>query len=377
MQAYGFICFFVLKSACLLEKAMRDPMAYAYTLAQSRLGFCSPNPSVGAVIINSDGQKVGEGVHWQAGQAHAEVVALEQAQDKAKDATLYVTLVPCHHHGKTPPCTDKIIAFGLAKVVYAYQDPHELVYTHKSESILKQAGIEVVFMPCPNINAMYEPYAFWCRTRRPWVDVKLVHSLEGSIAYGNKEPAALSGPLFNHWVHEERMHHDALLTTVNTVLSDDPRLNARLNQQEIAKPIFILDRRLRMPMDAKLWRTAESITIFYDPSQVQAPLHVKRLQDRGAQCLPVTCDDKQLSWAHVLDTIGEIGVHSLWVEAGQVATHSLINSNLWQRFILVEATKTSLQGYEGHIHNLHLWCEHAASRRSWQLGEDAITEWLQ
>ncbi len=352
-----------------------SPMHRALLLAQARQGFCAPNPSVGAVIIDAKGEVVGEGAHWQAGEDHAEVVALKQAGAFSLGASLYVTLVPCHHHGKTPPCTDAIIEAGIREVYYAYEDPSELVQTHTSRFLLEAAGIHVHFTPMKEITQFYRAYHHWCHHQQPWIDVKLVHSENGAIAQPQGKPIALSGASFNQWVHRQRYHHDAMLTTVKTVIHDNPQLNARLDGHVTSKPVFVLDRTLKMPLDAKVWHTASKIYIFYDQSIPMSHHVLTLLQEKGAVLLPVPCQVGQLSWLAILDKIGSLGFHSLWVEMGAMATQSLINSHLWRRFLLVKTPKTVDQGYDGQIHILHKSCSTLVPHR-WMLDQDQITEWV-
>lgn len=353
----------------------RSPMQLALTLAQSRQGFCSPNPSVGAVLVDALGEVVGQGAHWQAGEDHAEVVAIKQAGALSLGATLYVTLVPCHHQGKTPPCTQAIIKAGIKAVVYAYADPHELVQTHTSCLALEAAGIKVAHQPASSVTEFYQSYQYWCERKRPWVDVKLVHSCDGHIAEANGQPVSLSGHQFNAWVHQQRSHHDALLTTVKTVLADNPRLNARLPNQTVNKPVFVIDRTLKMPNSAQLWQTASPLFLFYDEHLPVEAVHFSKLHDQGATLIPVPCQDGQLSWSAILDKIGSLGFHSLWSEMGAIATQSLISSMQWQRFLLVQTPQTLKSGYEGGVDLLRSRCA-SLTKKTWQIEQDQITEWV-
>ena len=178
-----FYLFFCGMIALILQESVYVcfPHAESASLGSNASRVLFTNPSVGAVVINSKGEIVGEGVHWQSGASHAEVIALKHAGAFSLGASLYVTLVPCHHHGKTPPCTSAIIEAGIAHVYYAYEDPSEAVQTHTSRLILEAAGIHVHFTPMQEVTEFYHAYHHWCRYQRPWLDVKLVHSENGAL----------------------------------------------------------------------------------------------------------------------------------------------------------------------------------------------------
>lgn len=284
--------------------------------AEVRLGMTCPNPAVGAVLVR-DGEVVGAGHHWGAGFPHAEVGAIERAGERARGATLYVTLEPCCHFGRTPPCTALIRETGIARVVYGYRDPNPKV-SGGGEAELRGAGIRCECLPVPEIEAFYESYRHWTLKGLPWVTAKLALSLDGRIAGRGGQPLRLTGDEAALRTHLARKKSDAILTTARTVLADDPRLDARLGDTALPKPVFVLDRRAEFPLNAKLWSTSKNLVLFHG---AEAPAErVAALAARGAEmvALPTIVEngDRGLSLQGAIEQVGRRGYHSLWVEAG-------------------------------------------------------------
>ena len=223
---------------------MVDDVAYmkrAIALAKLATGHTSPNPLVGAVVVK-DNTIIGEGYHHKAGTAHAEVHALNQAGDNAKGATLYVTLEPCSHYGKTPPCALRIIEAGIAKVVIGSTDPNPLV-AGKGIEILKEAGIEVVVPVCSDECAELNEHFFtYIQTGKPFVTIKSAMSLDGKIATFTGQSQWITNESSRRDGHVLRATHDAMLVGIGTILADNPQLNCRLSDDELADAI--LDRNI-------------------------------------------------------------------------------------------------------------------------------------
>ena len=202
-------------------------MRRALLLAAAALGRTSPNPAVGAVIVDANGTVVGEGATRPYGQAHAEPVALELAGERARGATLYATLEPCSHHGKTPPCADAIVAAGVARVVVATLDPNPRV-AGRGVARLQSAGIAVeVGLGSEIARTLMAGFATWIETRRPHVIAKFAASLDGRIATHSGDSRWISGPEARRWAHGVRDHIDAIMVGIGTVLADDPALTHR------------------------------------------------------------------------------------------------------------------------------------------------------
>jgi diaminohydroxyphosphoribosylaminopyrimidine deaminase/5-amino-6-(5-phosphoribosylamino)uracil reductase len=318
----------------------------ALSLAWQRRGFCAPNPSVGAVIVK-DHQIFSEGNHPAAGLAHAEVVALQALKEKKgnpEGATLYVTLEPCCHQGKTPPCTDAIIQSGIKKVIYSFKDPNPKVSGH-GEKILREAGIECRQIPIDEINEFYKSYNRWVKSKLPFVTAKLAVSLDGKIAGKKGQRVMLTGEEAEKFTHQCRHHSDAILTSAKTIIQDNPSLNIRLSEEIIAKPVYILERDLSVPKDAKIFKTASNVII----------LHEEKLLD-------------------AIKKIGEAGIHDLWVEVGGNIFSALIEQKLVQRvFIYIAPMVIGNLGIEGFIANTNLF--NNIKNIQWKiLGHDAVCE---
>ena len=227
-------------------------MARALALAALAEGQTSPNPLVGCVVLDATGQLVGEGYHRRAGEPHAEVMALRRAGERARGGTLYVTLEPCCHHGRTPPCTEAVVAAGITKVVVALTDPDPRV-AGGGISQLQQAGIAVIKGVCA-AEAAVQNQAFVHRIRngRPWGVLKWAMSLDGRTALPNGASQWISGPPARSWVHQLRAGMDAVITGGGTVRADDPLLSTRGRRKP--EPLrVVISRQLDLPMEAKLW----------------------------------------------------------------------------------------------------------------------------
>lgn len=316
----------------------------ALELAWQRRGFCAPNPAVGAVVVDEQGV-IASGYHWAAGFPHAEAVALATiTPQQAKQATVYVTLEPCCHQGKTPPCTELLINRGVRAVYYAIQDPDPRV-AGKGELRLRQAGIHCERIACPAIDAFYRSYCYWKRYHRPWVTAKIALSLDGKIAGAAGQPLSITGAELNAYTHLWRQRSDALLTTAKTIIRDNPRLNARSAHASFPKPVYILDSQLSTPLTAQIFTTAQTVTLFHAPNV--DPQRRAYLQSRGLRCIPI--DQKWctlspilslgLALPQVIECIGQDGIQDLWVEAGGQCFQSLINERLVQQAFLYLAPK--------------------------------------
>ncbi|MGB6976420.1 MAG: bifunctional diaminohydroxyphosphoribosylaminopyrimidine deaminase/5-amino-6-(5-phosphoribosylamino)uracil reductase RibD, partial [Gammaproteobacteria bacterium] len=246
---------------------MQQPSHYlleALELAELRRGFCAPNPAVGAVVVKQ-GRVLATGYHKASGQPHAEAEALGSLGDEARGATLYVTLEPCCHLGKkTPPCTELLIARGIREVYYGFTDPNPQVAGLGAQA-LQAAGIPCKHVPLASIDEFYQSYAHWWQTRQPWLTAKLALSLDGKIAGAKGKRMNITGAELQQYTHTLRHQADALLTTARTILNDDPQMNVRLGDKVIAKPLYIIDRELYLPLTARIWQTAKTICILHKP----------------------------------------------------------------------------------------------------------------
>ena len=301
-----------------------DFLRMALELAQKRRGFCAPNPSVGCVIVDANGSILGQGCHQGPGSNHAEIEALKQLASTTQDLTMYVTLEPCCHWGRTPPCTDAIIKAGISRIIYAYKDPNPIV-AGKGIDQLKAAKLRCEHKPLPEIDAFYASYSFWQCHQKPYVKAKLAMSLDGKIAGQNGETIHLTGPELKIQTHQARKKSDAILTTAKTIRNDNPLLNVRLEQTEIAKPVYILDRYLTLSAQENVFKTAKSVSIFYRKNQANIQKR-KAFQQQNVHLIPVSEEAHGLNINEIMSQIGAFGIHDLWVEAGGQLFSSLMKS---------------------------------------------------
>ena len=232
----------------------------ALELAAAGIGLVSPNPLVGCVIVSADGEVVGEGTYTYEGVTHAEVSALEQAGDRAKDGTAYVSLEPHDHHGKTRPCTEALINAGIKRVVCPIEDPNPLV-SDKGFERLRNAGIEVLTgILADEASRLNEKFICWHQKKRPFVHLKLAVSLDGRISLKQSVSTALTGEKALKRVHELRYEHDAILVGGNTAFVDRPSLTDRSGKPR-RKPLIrvVLDNRLQISADSPLVTTAHQV----------------------------------------------------------------------------------------------------------------------
>ncbi|GAA0756452.1 bifunctional diaminohydroxyphosphoribosylaminopyrimidine deaminase/5-amino-6-(5-phosphoribosylamino)uracil reductase RibD [Ideonella azotifigens] len=293
-------------------------MACALALAAQAIGLTEPNPRVGCVITSMDGVPLGEGHTQQAGQAHAEVMALRDAAARGlsvQGGTAYVTLEPCSHHGRTPPCCDALIAAGIARVTVAASDPNPLV-AGQGLARLRAAGIQVETAG-PDAQAESEALniGFFHRMRhgRPWVRMKIAASLDGRTALENGQSQWITGEAARRDGHAWRRRAGALLSGIGTVLADDPRLDVRLVDTPRQPLRAIVDARLDTPLSARLFE-ADGPLLFY--AAEPATERVAALQARGAEVVCCPGESGRVDLAAVLADLGRRQVNELHVEAG-------------------------------------------------------------
>lgn len=264
----------------------------AARLAWRGHGLVEPNPMVGCLITAADGDIVGRGYHRTFGGPHAEIHALRMAGNRARGGTCYVTLEPCHHAGKTGPCSEAIIEHGVARVVIGQADPNPTAAGGAQR--LRDAGIETVLTnQCPEAKAVSEPFVHRVRTKLPWVTVKWAQTLDGRVATRTGESQWISGPASRLLVHRKRAKVDAILTGIGTVLSDDPMLTARHVRCRRTARRVIIDPKLDIPMDSAIARSAEVIpttVACLADAREQAADRVHRLLDRGVEVCDFPAD---------------------------------------------------------------------------------------
>ena len=314
-------------------------MQRALELARRGIALTSPNPAVGCVILDRAGQVAGEGWHEYDLLDHAEVIALkvaaQHAGDRLRGGTAYVTLEPCNHTGRTGPCSEALIASGLARVVAATIDPNPAVAGHGTER-MRAAGIEVTLGVCQSqARCLNEGFACWSQHKRPFVLMKVAMTLDGRIA----PPAGLQAAHEPFWITSEasraavqplRWQADAALTGVDTVLADDPMLTDRSGLRR-RRPLLrvVLDSALRMPLDSKMVATAHNDLVIFTVSKEQA--RIDALQQRGVRVEVLPAESGRVPLGKVLDKLGEEGILTLLTETGTRLNTALLAAGLVDR----------------------------------------------
>ncbi|MBI1181414.1 MAG: bifunctional diaminohydroxyphosphoribosylaminopyrimidine deaminase/5-amino-6-(5-phosphoribosylamino)uracil reductase RibD [Alphaproteobacteria bacterium] len=307
-------------------------MRAALALAARVLGQVSPNPAVGCVIVR-DGHVVGRGHTMPGGRPHAETQALAAAGDAARGATAYVSLEPCSHHGKTPPCADALVAAGLRRVVVAATDPDPRV-SGRGILRLREAGMEVTEWVCEaEARSLNEGFFRKVIDRRPMITLKLATSLDGMIAAFGGDSQWITGEPARRCGHLLRGIHDAVLTGIGTVLADDPTLNCRLEGLDHLSPIrIVVDSAMRTPMDSRLVRTARSIPLWIVTTERAAAAHAGRYEKAGAEILRVRGNAAGgVDMGEVLRLLAERGITRILAESGRAVAGSLLRDDLIDR----------------------------------------------
>jgi len=315
------------------------PLHEALALAHGAIGLSEPNPRVGCVITAPDGRVLGRGHTQQAGGPHAEVMALRDAQSRGETttgATAHVTLEPCSHHGRTPPCCDALIGAGIARVVMALEDPNPLV-AGQGAARLRAAGIAVETGALA-VEARELNIGFFSRMQRgrPWVRMKAAISLDGRTALNNGASQWITGPDARTDGHAWRKRAGAILTGVGTVLDDDPRLDVRLVVTALQPLRVIVDSRLETPPAAKILDAPGSVLIYaatLDASRAAA------LRERGAEIALAPGANAKVDLAAMLVDLAARGVNELHVEAGHKLNGSFVRERLVDEFLVYIAPK--------------------------------------
>jgi diaminohydroxyphosphoribosylaminopyrimidine deaminase/5-amino-6-(5-phosphoribosylamino)uracil reductase len=316
-------------------------MARCLALAELGQGTVSPNPMVGAVVLDAQGRLVGEGYHQKAGEAHAEVIALDQAGESAKGGTLYVNLEPCNHQGRTPPCTQRIIASGIQRVVCGTLDPNPLV-AGAGRDMLQNARISVRYgfleKECKQLN---EKFFHYILSKTPFVTVKLGMTLDGKIANRHGESKWLTGSFSRQYVHHLRHQYDAILSTASTVMADNPSLNVRDIPSIRKQPIrIILDRQFRLNVERYQVFKGENPAWIVTSSVRHNQHNAQKAKALGVKVIKVAEAGGVLNLKALFAQLALDGVASIFVEAGGGLASSLLNEGLANKYYLFYAPKT-------------------------------------
>jgi diaminohydroxyphosphoribosylaminopyrimidine deaminase/5-amino-6-(5-phosphoribosylamino)uracil reductase len=301
-------------------------MKRALELAERGRGLVEPNPLVGAVVVQG-GRAVGEGWHRSFGEAHAEINALAEAGDAARGATLHVTLEPCCHHGKTPPCTDAVIQTGVARVVAAMTDPFPEV-AGQGERLLRAAGIAYQVGLCEKeARRLNAPYLTLLEKGRPHIHLKWAMTLDGKIASRTGQSKWISSPASRELVHALRGRMDAILIGIGTALTDDPLLTARPPGPRTATRI-VLDSTARLPTTSQLARTVTSAPTIVVTTAETPRERTPGLRELGCEILPLPAEKGRPSVSALLGELGKRRLTNLMVEGGSEVLGSFLDADL-------------------------------------------------
>jgi len=312
-------------------------MAQAIVLASQGEYSAKPNPCVGCVIVHNN-QVVGQGWHRKAGEPHAEVHALAEAAEKARGATAYVTLEPCSHHGRTPPCANALLDAGVARVVVAMQDPNPLV-SGQGVARLREAGIDVsVGLLQQQAEALNKAFCHKMICGQPLVIGKVAMSLDAKTAMASGESQWITGAESRQDVHRLRARSDLILTGIATVLADDPRLTARdglAGLQVQPARIAVLDSQLKMPLDAAMFSAGVEVTVLTTRTHDEK---AQALNDVGCQVVVLPSDDQgRVDLLAVKEWLGRQAINSVMLEAGAVLNGALLKVGLLDELVVYMA----------------------------------------
>lgn len=310
-------------------------MRECFELAKNALGRTSPNPVVGAIVLDKKGFPVGKGYHKASGEEHAEVIALKEAGNKSEGGTLIVSLEPCCHHGKTPPCSDLILRSGIEEVIFSCYDPNPLIAS-KGEKVLSANGIKIVSKILEEEGHELNKFFFkWIKTRLPWITLKQAQTLDGRVALNNKHFQYISGELSRKEVHKMRNIYDAILVGAKTVQTDNPQLTVRDIPNGRNPARIILDMKLATSPSSNVYKNNATIFIVTKKGHPKDKLDEYFKYNEQIIFLELS-DDKngRLNLKTLFEELGKQNILSVLVEAGPVLAGEIYSSGLLDEYIL-------------------------------------------
>jgi diaminohydroxyphosphoribosylaminopyrimidine deaminase/5-amino-6-(5-phosphoribosylamino)uracil reductase len=313
-------------------------MAQALRLAERGLLTTDPNPRVGCVLVKNN-EVVGRGWHQRAGESHAEIIALREAGAAAKGATAYVSLEPCCHTGLTPPCSDALIKAGVVRVVVAMEDPNPQV-AGKGVAQLRESGIDVaVGIMATQAEELNPGFVQRMRHGRPFVRCKMAMSLDGRTAMASGESQWITGESARHDVHQLRARSSAIVTGINTVLTDDPSMNVRLESEDVLQPVrVILDSQLKMSVDARVLSLPGRTIICTTPDAVtQNEEKLKQLKAAGAELVQLQQENDKISLPALLIFLNSENLNEVLLEAGATLSGAFMQAGLIDEIVIYMA----------------------------------------
>lgn len=309
-------------------------MAQAIRLAERGLYTTDPNPRVGCVLVKN-GQVVGEGWHEHAGEPHAEIMALTDAGEEAGGSVAYISLEPCCHHGRTPPCSEALISAGVSRVVAAMEDPNPQV-AGEGLAQLRNAGIAVeTGIMTAQAESLNPGFVQRMRHGRPFVRCKMAMSLDGRTAMASGESQWITGEAARQDAHRLRARSSAIITGIGTVLSDNPSMNVRLKSEEVLQPVrMVLDSKLRMPVDSKML-SVPGRTVVCTVSQNRA--RTELIEAAGADVMHLSEENGNVSLSALMDYLEEVQANEVLLEAGNRLSGAFIKAGLVDELVIYMA----------------------------------------
>ena len=311
-------------------------MDLALKLALKAKGRTSPNPLVGALVVK-DGKIAGRGYHKKAGLAHAEVMALDDAKEKAKGATLYITLEPCAHFGKTPPCVDRIIKSGIKEVIVGMVDPNPL-NNGRGINILRQQKIKVSVGFLENrLKEINAPFLKYITKKLPLVTVKVAQSLDGKIATYKGDSKWITSDISRGYAHKIRKDFDAVMVGVNTVLRDNPKLDAWFSKKQPKK--IIVDSQLSTPQNLNIFSTPGEVIIATLPTKSGQETENRKILEKKAKILEVKEKSGQVNLKDLMKRLAALEITNILVEGGGMLIGSLFDEKLVDKILFFYSPK--------------------------------------
>jgi diaminohydroxyphosphoribosylaminopyrimidine deaminase/5-amino-6-(5-phosphoribosylamino)uracil reductase len=362
------------------EDTDRRYMAAALRLSRRNAGRTATNPSVGTLIVRDDGAGpmiVGAGVTAIGGRPHSEAEALAEAKDLARGATAYVTLEPCAHHGRTPPCANALVNAGIARVVGAASDPDPRV-SGKGYAILRAAGVEVTerVLAAQAVDQM-AGYLNRSLKKRPEVILKLALSSDGKIGLRGQGQVTITGEIARREVQMMRTQADAILIGIGTALEDDPALTVRLPGLENRSPVrIVLDRNLRLPETSKLAASADRVPLYVAISEGVEIDRKTALERRGVRFIGTDTHDGAIALPELMEDLAALGIASVLVEGGAATARAFLDEDLVDRIVLFQGVdEIGEEGIASPIDGDHI---PAGFRklRDMRFGADSCAEWI-
>ncbi|PSJ63899.1 bifunctional diaminohydroxyphosphoribosylaminopyrimidine deaminase/5-amino-6-(5-phosphoribosylamino)uracil reductase RibD [Pseudaminobacter soli (ex Li et al. 2025)] len=354
-------------------------MAAALRYSRKHAGLTGTNPAVGTLIVRDDGNGpviVGRGVTALGGRPHAEAEALADAGEKARGATAYVTLEPCAHHGRTPPCANALVAAGVTRVVGAANDPDPRV-AGKGYSILRAAGIEVVErVMADEASDQLAGYLSRSVRMRPHVTLKLALSADGMIGRPGEGQIAITGPISRRQVHLMRAEADVIVVGINTALADDPELTVRLPGLESRSPVrLVLDRQARLSPQGRLARSAEAVPVYLAVGPEADPAHKAVLAAMGVKILATDTFEGRIALPELLEDLAAQGMMNVMVEGGAETARNLLADDMVDRIVIFQGSgRLGADGIAAPIDRDHIPAGFRLVREA-RFGDDSYAEW--